>query len=88
VIGTNKPDAAETADAILADAAAGVLLDPPANSADLVANLLALRQPELVTWDRWQKIAAAEAAAGKAAGLPRAKLTTVPDLVAAALATA
>jgi len=84
VIGTNKPDAAETADAILADAASGVLLDPPATSADLIATKVALRQPELVTWERWQKIAAAETAAGKAAGRPRAKLTTVPDLVAAA----
>ncbi|MBL8987185.1 MAG: FAD-dependent oxidoreductase [Gemmatimonadetes bacterium] len=83
VIGTNKPDAGETADAILADAAGSSLLDPPANSAELVAMLVATRQPDLVDWAAWQRIAAAEAAAGKAAGRPRAKLTRVAEMVTA-----
>jgi ferredoxin--NADP+ reductase len=83
VIGTNKPDAAETAEAILADAAGDRLLDPPANSGDLIRALLEIRQPDLITWDRWLRIARAETAAGKAAGRPRAKLTDVTAMVAA-----
>jgi ferredoxin--NADP+ reductase len=82
VIGTNKPDAAETADAILADAAAGLLPVPPKSPADLDA-LLALRQPDLVTWAGWQKLLLHEAARGKPAGRPRAKLVRVADMLAA-----
>ncbi len=84
VIGTNKPDAAQTADAILADAAGSSLLDPPGTSAELMAMLATTRQPDLIDWAGWQRIAAAEAAAGKPAGRPRAKLTRVADLVTAA----
>lgn len=86
VIGTNKPDAAETAERILADFAAGKLLSPPANAGSLIELLLQARQPDLVTWASWQRINAVEAAAGKASGRPRAKLTSVAEMLAAAKA--
>mgnify|MGYP001252666750 CR=1 FL=1 len=85
VIGTNKPDAGETADAILADAAGEVLADPPEPSPDGIAALLESRQPELVTWTHWQKIAEHEVARGKPVGRPRSKLTRVADMLKAAL---
>ena len=83
VIGTNKPDAAETAEQILADFAAGTLLDPPATAAAHLDATLRIRQPGLVTWADWQKINEQETAMGKAAGRPRTKLTTIEEMVAA-----
>jgi ferredoxin--NADP+ reductase len=82
VIGTNKPDAAETADAILADAEAGKLPTPPAPAAELEP-LLAGRQPDLVTWVDWQKLGAHETASGQPAGRPRSKLVRVADMLSA-----
>jgi ferredoxin--NADP+ reductase len=82
VIGTNKPDAAETADAILADAEAGRLAPPPAPAAELEP-LLTQRQPDLVTWPDWQKLGAHETAIGQPAGRPRSKLVRIADMLAA-----
>lgn len=81
VIGTNKPCAAETAEAMLADAAAGALLSP---DRDDIAPLLRARQPDLVTWDDWRRLDAAEVADGKAAGRSRQKRTTRAAMVATA----
>jgi ferredoxin--NADP+ reductase len=83
VIGTNKPDAGETADRILADFGAGELLDPPATAGQLIEAILRIRQPDLITWPDWQKINERETAAGKALGRPRVKLTTLEELVGA-----
>jgi ferredoxin--NADP+ reductase len=83
VIGTNKPDAAETAEQILADFKAGQLLAPPATAKALIEATLRIRQPALVTWEDWQRINAMETAAGKAAGRPRVKFTTTAEMVAA-----
>jgi ferredoxin--NADP+ reductase len=82
VIGTNKPDAAETADAMLADAAAGAL-PAPAGRPEELDRLLAERQPDLVTWLHWQKLGLHEVARGRPAGRPRAKLVRVEDMLAA-----
>jgi ferredoxin--NADP+ reductase len=81
VIGTNKPCAAETAEAMLADAAAGKTLAPEgADIEPLVRN----RQPELVTWADWLRLNEDETARGKAAGRSRVKRTTVAEMLAAA----
>lgn len=79
VIGTNKPDAAETAESMLADGAAGVTLHPDAED---IEPLLRARQPDVVDWAAWQKLNAAETAAGAATGRPRVKNVTVPEMVA------
>jgi ferredoxin--NADP+ reductase len=80
VIGTNKPDAAETAEAMLEDAAAGRTLSPDRED---IEPLLRERQPDLVEWTHWQKLNAAEAAAGSGAGRPRVKHSRIADMLAA-----
>lgn len=81
VIGTNKPDAAETAEQILTDLANGVLVDPPADAADRLAMTLATRNAAAVSWADWQKINEVETTRGKAAGRPRVKLTTTAEML-------
>jgi ferredoxin/flavodoxin---NADP+ reductase len=90
VIGTNKKDAQETVDAMLADlapsgnghsrAAPGthVPSDPSATS---VEALLRSRQPELVTYAGWEAIDRHERALGEPQGRPRVKLTRIEQLL-------
>ena len=83
VIGTNKPDAAETVERMVADAAAGRLLTPanpdPAASDDLVRQ----RQPDAVSFDDWLRLDGLEIERGKSAGRPRVKFCSVEDMLAA-----
>jgi len=73
VIGTNKKDATETAEHLLADVRDGRLGtgDAPAPGVD---ELLAQRGVDVVTYAGWQAIDAAERAAGEPLGRPRVKL--------------
>jgi len=80
VIGTNKPDAAETAESMLADIAAGATLSPDLED---IESLLRARQPDLVDWTAWQKLNEVESTAGKAAGRPRVKHTRIADMLEA-----
>ncbi len=97
VIGTNKKDAQETVDAMLAD------LSPPSNDdraasarggahipatpdAAAVEALLRSRQPELVTYSGWQAIDRHERALGEPSGRPRVKLTRIEQLLEVAAA--
>jgi ferredoxin--NADP+ reductase len=82
VIGTNKPDAGETAEAILADGTSGALAEPPGSIEDL-DRLLVSRQPDLVTWTHWQKLGLHETTLGRPAGRPRNKLVRIADMLAA-----
>jgi ferredoxin--NADP+ reductase len=89
VIGTNKKDAQETVDAMLAD-----LLSPghepahqpgtPARQA--VAELIRSRAPEMINYSGWQAIDRHERALGEPAGRPRVKLTRIEELLQAAAA--
>ncbi len=83
IIGTNKPDAGETVDCMLEDAASGILLHPPNTDADSVEAYVRRAQPEFVSWDGWKRIQAAEEAKGKTANRPRVKLTTRKEMLAA-----
>ncbi|WP_342800200.1 FAD-dependent oxidoreductase [Nocardia sp. No.11] len=83
VIGSNRVDAEETVEALIADFIAGKLTAPTGDRAALQA-LLAQRQPELVDRKGWKTIDQAEKAAGKAAGRPRVKFTTRAELLKAA----
>ncbi|MFE6922146.1 FAD-dependent oxidoreductase [Nocardia sp. NPDC057663] len=85
VIGTNRLDAQETVEAILADFAAGRLASPSGDRAALT-ELLDRRQPNRIDRDGWAAIDRAERAAGAATGRPRVKLTTRAALLAAAIA--
>jgi ferredoxin/flavodoxin---NADP+ reductase len=97
VIGTNKKDAQETVDAILADltpssngtasAAGNADTHVPGNpDAAAVEALLRSRQPELVTYAGWEAIDRRERALGEPAGRPRVKLTSIEELLQAAAA--
>ncbi|HEY3960142.1 MAG TPA: FAD-dependent oxidoreductase [Solirubrobacteraceae bacterium] len=89
VIGTNKKDAQQTVDAILADfspngdaKSAPCTPDPDvaADSAKIEA-LLRARQPALVTYEGWSSIDRHERALGEPAGRPRVKLTTIEQML-------
>ena len=81
IIGTNKKDATETIEALLADARAGAIGGRASGDVDA---LLAERGVEVVTYADWEAIDAAERAAGEEQGRPRVKLTSWDDLLAAA----
>jgi len=81
VIGTNKPDAVETVDHLLADFAAGALPTPAAT--DGVDALLRQREIRVVTWPDWRALDEIERREGAALGRPRLKFTRVADMLAA-----
>jgi len=82
VIGTNKKDAAETVEALIADAEAGAL----ACEGGELGALLRERGVEFVDYAGWEAIDAHERALGEAAGRPRVKLTSRDELLAQARA--
>ncbi|MFN0153823.1 MAG: FAD-dependent oxidoreductase [Gaiella sp.] len=81
VIGTNKKDATETVELLLADAADGTIGGGAAAGID---DLLASRDVEVVDQAGWERIDAAELAAGEPQGRPRVKITGWRDLLACA----
>ncbi len=83
VIGTNKPDAAETVEAMLEDAAAGRTWEPEQPGPGAVEVLLRSRQPMVVTYADWVALDRIEQARGKLLGRPRVKFTSVPEMLAA-----
>lgn len=72
VVGTNKPDAASVASALLDDLAGQVASCSPPED---LAVLLAARGVRVVDWAAWGRIDAQERAAGEAQGRPRVKHT-------------
>jgi ferredoxin--NADP+ reductase len=83
VIGTNKSDAAETVASLLQDA--GALPPAPERDPDAVPALLAERGVDVVTWDGWRAIEAAEAELGQAQGRAAVKIADRAALLRAAL---
>lgn len=83
VIGTNKPDAVESTDLLLADATAGRLNTPVEPDRVSVERLLASRGVRVVDWAGWQRLDALEKAHGAAQGRPRLKFTRVEEMLAA-----
>jgi ferredoxin--NADP+ reductase len=79
VIGTNKKDAAETVETLLADGRAGHLRSPGGN----LETLLDERGVHYVEHTGWQAIDAVERAAGEPLGRPRVKLHTWEKLMQA-----
>jgi len=78
VIGTNKKDATETVEALLADARTGRLAAP--SGGDL-AELLDERGVPFVDYEGWQAIDAAERSTGEPLGRPRVKVTGWDELL-------
>ncbi len=83
VIGTNKPDALETVQNMLADVAAGEILQPQHPTRAAAADFIAAKQPDYFSYDDWLKLDAIEVARGKAQGRPRVKFTSVPEMLTA-----
>jgi ferredoxin--NADP+ reductase len=83
VIGTNKPDAAETVACMMDDRTQGRLLRPEAPEAAAVEGLLRQRQPLCFSYGDWRRLDELEVAAGRRVGRPRIKFTSVEDMAAA-----
>ena len=84
VIGTNKPDAVESTDMLLSDFAEGRLNHPAAPDRASMESRLADRGVDVVTWQDWLRIDAAEKERGAAAGRPRVKFTSIEEMLAVA----
>ena len=81
VIGTNKKDATETVEQLLADARGGKLVRD--ESSRTLEALLEERGAAFVAYEGWQAIDAAERTAGEPLGRPRVKLTRWEQLLEA-----
>lgn len=82
VIGTNKPDAAETVEALLEDAKAG-LLPPRSQDREHLDALLVSRGVRPVSWQDWQRLDHLEHEHGKPRRAPREKFTRVEEMLKA-----
>jgi ferredoxin--NADP+ reductase len=81
VIGTNKKDATESVDLLLADGEAGLLPDPPEPSPEAIEALVAHRAPDAVEYAGWLAIDAHERGRGEPHGRPRIKLASWEELL-------
>ncbi len=75
MIGTNKPDGKETADAMVTDAGAGRAFMPTADEPASAASLVRERQPRVISYANWQELDAIEVERGERTGRPRVKFT-------------
>jgi ferredoxin--NADP+ reductase len=83
VIGTNKPDAAETVLCMLEDLARGEILRPSRPHATAAEAMIRQRQPNYVSYADWRRLDELEAARGRASGRPRIKFTRVEEMLTA-----
>ena len=83
VIGTNKPDAAETVAGMIEDLARDIHLRPADPSPAAVEQLIRERQPQYFSYQDWWRLDEIETRRGKETGKPRIKFTRVKDMLAA-----
>ncbi len=83
VIGTNKKDAKETVDHLIADYRAGLLPEPTAPHEGGAEAFVLERRPQRVSYDEWLHIDEAEKVRGEPHGRPRIKLTRVEEMLEA-----
>jgi ferredoxin/flavodoxin---NADP+ reductase len=81
VIGTNKPDAAETVEQMLADLDAGQLARPTAPDRAAFEALLRERGVRWVSYDDWRQLDALEIESGQAVGRVRRKLVRYEEFL-------
>jgi ferredoxin--NADP+ reductase len=79
VIGTNKPDAADTVNALLADLP--TLEGAPASETITIEELLASRGVTYVTIDGWRILDQIESVRGADSGRPRVKFTRIDEML-------
>ncbi len=83
VIGTNKPDAAETVERMLEDLRDGAVPAPAHPDVAAAERLVRERQPDCVSYEDWLRLDEIETTRGKKSGRPRVKLTRTEDMIAA-----
>ncbi|HSM58620.1 MAG TPA: FAD-dependent oxidoreductase [Candidatus Sulfomarinibacteraceae bacterium] len=83
VIGTNKPDAAETVEAMIEDVAAGSYLRPTAPDAEAARATVENKQPRYFSYEDWLELDEIEVQRGKEQGRPRVKFTSVEEMLEA-----
>jgi ferredoxin--NADP+ reductase len=83
VIGTNKPDAAETVACMMEDLARGGVLHPASPDAEAVQRFVRQRKPTTFSYQDWRRLDEREVARGRAAGRPRVKFTRLQEMLAA-----
>ncbi len=83
VIGTNKPDALETVERMLEDAAKGLHLTPESASASAAESMVKSRKPSFVSYEDWKKLDALEVEKAQGTERPRVKFTSVGDMLRA-----
>jgi ferredoxin--NADP+ reductase len=83
VIGTNKPDSAETVAAMMVDLREGAHLQPDEPAAAAVDTFIRARQPLAVTYPDWRRLDALECRKGETCGRPRVKFTSIEEMLAA-----
>ena len=83
IIGTNKLDAAETVQTMLADLGNGIVLQPATTDPAAVEKLVRERQPEFVSYEDWSRLNELETEKGKSQGRPRVKFTDVKEMMSA-----
>ncbi|MBI2160266.1 MAG: FAD-dependent oxidoreductase [Candidatus Rokubacteria bacterium] len=83
VIGTNKPDAAETVACMLEDLAQGTVLRPAHAEAAAAEALVRQRTPHCFSYADWLRLNELEVSRGRPQGRPRVKFTRVEEMLAA-----
>lgn len=83
VIGTNKPDALETVQAMLEDIGQERYLNPTQPDTQAAGTYIRHQQPDVVTYEKWLTLNRIEVSKGKPLGRPRVKFTRVDEMLAA-----
>ncbi len=83
IIGTNKPDAQDTAEKMLEDLAAGKTLTPENARPEVVTTLLQNRSIEFVTFADWLILDGLEQQRGQAQNRLRVKFTSIEEMLGA-----
>jgi ferredoxin--NADP+ reductase len=83
VIGTNKPDALETVEAMIEDLGRGIHFEPAAPSIESARALVRERKPSLVSYEDWKKLDALEIDRAKGTERPRVKFTSIEEMMKA-----
>ncbi|MEE9471770.1 MAG: NADP oxidoreductase, partial [Gemmatimonadota bacterium] len=81
IIGTNKPDAAETVESMIIEVRGDALREPESPEPEAIPGLLSDRRVRFVTFDDWRRLDAAERAEGERQGRPRVKVVRVEDML-------
>ena len=81
IIGTNKPDAAETVTSMLEEVSGDALREPESPEPEAIPGLLSDRRVRFVTFDDWRKLDEVETMEGEKQGRPRVKVVKVERML-------